>query len=124
MRIADRAPVICSCCFQQKPQAMHIDLEVAWDGPVVNNDGSKYSVDDIILCEWCCSQIVELLPQQGMRQRLRELEARALELEDVTHQALAYARRVEALVGSRPAALDTPSPDPAPAPPRRRVKVA
>lgn len=53
MRVADPNPVYCSCCFQQQPNEVHIDFEVAWDGPVINEDGLRVPIDDLYLCETC-----------------------------------------------------------------------
>lgn len=53
MKIADPNPVYCSCCFQQQPTKLHIDFEVAWDGPVINEDGLRVPIDDLYLCENC-----------------------------------------------------------------------
>lgn len=53
MKVADPNPVYCSCCFQQQPKKIHIDFEVAWDGPVINTDGLRVPIDDLYLCEDC-----------------------------------------------------------------------
>lgn len=53
MKVADPNPVYCSCCFQQQPREIHIDFEVAWDGPVINEDGLRVPIDDLYLCETC-----------------------------------------------------------------------
>jgi hypothetical protein len=53
MRVADPNPVYCSACFQQQPTKVHIDFEVAWDGPVINEDGLRVPIDDLYLCENC-----------------------------------------------------------------------
>lgn len=53
MRIADPAPVYCSSCFSQKPHEVHIDFEVAWDGPVISQDGLRLTIDDLICCKTC-----------------------------------------------------------------------
>lgn len=56
MKIADPNPVYCSCCFQQQPTKVHIDFMVAWDGPVINEDGLRVPIDDLYLCEGCIEQ--------------------------------------------------------------------
>lgn len=53
MKVADPNPVYCSCCFQQQPTKIHIDFQVAWDGPVINEDGLRVPIDDLYLCEDC-----------------------------------------------------------------------
>jgi hypothetical protein len=53
MKIADPNPVYCSCCFQQQPGQVHIDFQVAWDGPVINEDGLRVPIDDLYLCRNC-----------------------------------------------------------------------
>jgi hypothetical protein len=53
MRIAHTPPVACASCFAQYPDKVHVDFESTWDGPVINNDGTNYSVDDLVICEDC-----------------------------------------------------------------------
>lgn len=53
MKIADPNPVYCSSCFNQNPKAVHVDFEVAWDGPVINTDGLRVPIDDLYVCESC-----------------------------------------------------------------------
>lgn len=53
MKVADPNPVYCSCCFQQQPSVIHIDYQVAWDGPVINEDGLRVPIDDLYLCQKC-----------------------------------------------------------------------
>lgn len=59
MRVADPNPVYCSMCFQQQPQKLHIDCQVAWDGPVINEDGLRVPIDDLYLCEDCIESIYQ-----------------------------------------------------------------
>jgi hypothetical protein len=56
MKLADPNPAYCSCCFQQMPTKVHIDFEVAWDGPVINEDGLRVPIDDLYLCQDCIEQ--------------------------------------------------------------------
>lgn len=63
MRVAQVAPAACSGCFLAKPELVHVDFEVAWDGPtfpdgVMTGDGVIVNVvaaqiDDLVLCEEC-----------------------------------------------------------------------
>ena len=53
MRIANPNPVYCSSCFSQKPHDVHVDFEVAWDGPVISEDGLRMTIDDLICCRDC-----------------------------------------------------------------------
>lgn len=54
MREALQNPAFCSSCFQAKPNTLHIDFEVAYDGPVINDeDGIKVAIDDLIICADC-----------------------------------------------------------------------
>lgn len=56
IKIADPNPVYCSCCFEQKPGAVHVDYQVAWDGPVINEDGLRVPIDDLYLCQGCIEE--------------------------------------------------------------------
>ena len=61
MRIADPNPAFCSSCFQQRFKMIHIDFQVAWDGPVINHEGLRMSIDDLIICQECMLAAASLL---------------------------------------------------------------
>ena len=77
MRRANPNPPFCSCCFQAKPQTLHIDFEAAFDGPVINNeDNIKMSIDDLIICKDCleaAAQIVGFVNAIELKVENREL---------------------------------------------------
>lgn len=62
----------CSACFQQHPEKVHVDFEVAWDGPhfpegsLMTDDGKvnhlPVQIDDLILCEDCVRSALMLVP--------------------------------------------------------------
>lgn len=70
MKLADSS--ICSACFQQEPSKVHVDFEVAWDGPTfkegIMGEGGEVSnfvrsqIDDLVLCETCVAAALRLLP--------------------------------------------------------------
>jgi hypothetical protein len=61
MKVANPNPAFCSSCFQQRIGMLHIDFEVAWDGPVISLDGLRISCDDMIVCQECMIAAAGLL---------------------------------------------------------------
>lgn len=54
MKIADSTPAFCSACYGQDPEAIYVDFESSWDGPIVDEgNGMKISIDDLVICETC-----------------------------------------------------------------------
>ena len=60
MRLADPKPPFCAACFQHSTDT-HVDFEASYDGPVIEKDGIKTPVDDLILCESCVRSAANLL---------------------------------------------------------------
>jgi hypothetical protein len=73
MRIAHTPPVACASCFAQYPDKVHVDFESTWDGPVINNDGTNYSVDDLVICEDCMRAAMALMPSDDESATQKEL---------------------------------------------------
>lgn len=69
MRIASKNPPRCSVCFEQKPKEVHVDFNVAFDGPVIPGQ-PLVSIDDLIVCKSCLKQAAKLI---GMSDK-QELE--------------------------------------------------
>lgn len=120
MRIAPIPPSHCSVCFNQDPDALHVDMEAATDGPVLETaDGIKVSIDDIIICETCLRRAQDLLPEYlVLRQQVIEAQAetrRALEYATSLKASLDQLRRLDAM---------TPPAEPTPPPRRPRRPVA
>lgn len=68
MRIAHIPPVQCSVCFQQKPDELHVDMEAAYDGPVLDVSGARHTIDDIVICEECVRAAARQLPEHREQQ--------------------------------------------------------
>lgn len=77
MKFADPKPPFCSSCFQHST-GNHVDFEAFYDGPVIEKDGTKIPVDDLILCEECVRRAGELLGMIDPKRALNvEEEAKA-----------------------------------------------
>lgn len=66
MKLSDTPPAYCASCFNQDPQALHVDMEAYFDGPVpvAKKDGyDAVAIDDLILCEGCVREAASLLPE-------------------------------------------------------------
>lgn len=70
MRLTESA--LCSCCYGHHPDKKYVDFEVAFDGaPVLDKDagviaiqpwdGMQSSHDDLLLCQDCLREALELL---------------------------------------------------------------
>ena len=118
-------PARCSGCFQSKPDQVHVDFEVAWDGPAehIENVG-VVSIDDLVLCTDC----VRLAAKQ-LREHLASEPSKVTQLEqqvaDLT-QRLADATRLAAeqarLIEKFSRALAPEQPEPKKSEPARRKK--
>lgn len=56
IHIAERPPVYCSSCHQQKPDERHVDFGAYYDGPVMQLAGGgqdAVAIDDLVICETC-----------------------------------------------------------------------
>lgn len=60
IRIAEVPPAMCSGCFNQQPDKIHIDFGASWDGPVLQG-AHPVSIDELILCERCVRIAAKLL---------------------------------------------------------------
>lgn len=95
MKLVEQTPAYCSSCFNQDPQSIHIDLDAAWDGPVVEG-AIKVTIDDLVLCANCVREAYGMLPEPGFeaeaefRRRIVELEA-ALETKNARIDTLTAA---------------------------------
>lgn len=89
MRLAETLPVRCSACFGQKVGQLHVDFEAAWDGPILNDDGMRVSIDDLFICEECLRDAAALLPENA------EVLTYVAELEQAVTRWEAYAERMQ-----------------------------
>lgn len=121
MRIAYHPPSMCSACFGQYPERVHVDFEAAWDGPVVNNNGTAYSVDELVICEDCMRAAYELLPlsedAETLHDQLAALRAQNAQLVQYSQALEAGVSRLEHAMGVRPENLPS-----APAPRRKPAR--
>lgn len=87
MKIADPNPPLCSACYNQQPDKLHIDMEVAYDGPVIDEEsGIKVTVDDLFLCQDCLVSAYKLLDVEGEQSLIDDL----LERLDWAHERGLY----------------------------------
>lgn len=98
MRFANPKPPFCAACFQHST-GDHVDFEASYDGPVIEKDGIKIPVDDLILCRDCVRAAAELIgmvePDRtaeyitGLEEHIEELKAEVVKkdkaLSDLTY---------------------------------------
>lgn len=91
MKLANPNPSFCSSCFEQKPDAIHVDMESAWDGPVIDpGNGIKQVIDDLYVCRDCLISAYELLDEEGYQSHIQALE-----------EEIVYLRERNALMADR-----------------------
>lgn len=78
MRVANPNPPFCSACFNQQPEKIHVDMEVAFDGPCLNTPSAtevaiKQVIDDLYLCEDCLISAYKLLDIDGEQSHIENL---------------------------------------------------
>ena len=102
MRLANPKPPYCSACFQHST-GEHVDFEVFWDGPVIDSEGHKYTIDDLFLCESCVKTAARLL---GWQEPSGESEERAAMEEEIQSLKREISAK-NALLGNYQHTLDT-----------------
>lgn len=92
----------CSNCFNHV-QTPVVELDAAWDGPVVDVDGTQVSVDDLRLCATCVRSAAEVLDvsPESLTQARNDAEAARLELE----RWQKHSQALERLLADRPEVL-------------------
>jgi hypothetical protein len=63
---------MCSACFNQQPDKLHIDFEAAWDGPV-KEGAIKVPIDDLYICEDCLKSAYGLLDPESEHVVIKDL---------------------------------------------------
>jgi hypothetical protein len=97
-------PAYCASCYAQKPAQRHVDLEAAYDGPVL--EGSvRVAIDDLVLCEECLTEAANLIglvnPDETTAELDRARERLAQQDERLLAQS-AYVAQLEAAVAAKP----------------------
>lgn len=104
MKITD-TPAYCASCYAQKPEQRHVDLDAAYDGPVL--EGSvRVAIDDLILCEECLTQAAGLIGLVNPGDQAAELErfrAQVAEQDERLLRQKTYVDRLEEAVAAKPA---------------------
>lgn len=99
IRVADVAPSHCASCFSQKPEAMHVDFNAAWDGPTFRGEVAGapivVTVDDLVICEECLTAAAKLLPDNLYAAELEQLEEENVGLRERLTGALQYIAKLE-----------------------------
>lgn len=100
MRLTDITPPYCSGCFGQY-HTPHVDFESDWDGPVMNKDGLRVTIDDLILCENCVRAAYELLPKTEDT-AVEKLNTQLKEAKASNKKLTTYNRQLETTIASKP----------------------
>lgn len=90
-------------------------MESAYDGPILDHDGARLSIDNIVLCTECVRAAAKLLPEN------REYAERIAHLESVNRNTLDYVAKVQGSLGQLQEALDLKLEQVLPAAPKRPV---
>lgn len=105
IRLTDTPPVACSSCYSQAPEALHVDFNSAWDGPVLNQAQvaelgvANVQIDDLVLCETCVRAAAALLPEND---QWREMAANAERIVEESRGKDAYIRKLEQALAAKP----------------------
>lgn len=78
-------PPFCAACFQAGSDKLYVDFDAAYDGPVLDlPDGRKQTIDDLVICETCIAEAVDILPkpEDARDERIAELEAQVAALDE------------------------------------------
>lgn len=131
-KLLDTVPTFCARCHGQYTDRRHVDFEAYYDGPVLERDGIKVAIDDLILCEECWAEAAPLFgfsrDEDPEVVRLRsETAAQRAELGRLS----AYISRLEKTLAQRPEQLPAaekrspgrPRKDGSPAQPRAKELV-
>lgn len=98
-------PQRCSACFNQQPGIRHVDFDAACDRGYGNDEAIKVDYDDLILCENCVKEGLQVLGIEDSKALKAENEnlKRKLNVERKRReQAQRYADTMEDAISHRP----------------------
>jgi hypothetical protein len=98
-------PQRCSACSNQQPGIRHVDFDAACDRGYGNEEAVKVAYDDLILCENCVKEGLQVLGIEDSKELKAELQdtKRKLEIKDkLLKQAQRYSDTMEEALGHRP----------------------
>jgi hypothetical protein len=99
---------MCSACFNQQPDEIHVDFEAAYDGPVIDqSSGIKMTVDDLYLCADCVRAAYRLLDDEGFQSQIQVLQE---ELAAAQAKSRMMAQRLNAIQALGSPASEIPEP--------------
>lgn len=108
MRLLNTAPPHCAGCYDQKPQARHVDLEASYDGPVIagaDPDHPPVVIDELVLCEGCLREAAKLIGLKDwaeLQEQVDALQARNEQMESALIERVSYIDKLEAAVAAKP----------------------
>lgn len=109
-QLAAEIPPACSACFQQVPSERHVDFQVHFDGPfipgtdVLGEDApegtgtTSVTIDDLIICESCLKDAVELIGLGDVTEVSAALEEEKAKKADLAEQVEALTEKNAGLV--------------------------
>lgn len=107
------APAYCSACFQQQPDVPHVDLNAAWEGPVLDVSGTKHTIDDLMLCENCIRQAADQLPEAlDLKREYDQLNVRYERVVEYSHRLQAAVATLERAMSVQPEESKVEQPKP------------
>lgn len=107
-RLLDTAPPHCAGCYDQKPGERHVDMEAAYDGPVIAGADPNHpstQIDDLVLCEGCireAARLVGLADWAELQEQIATLTARNDQVEAALLEQTAYAQKLEDAIAAKP----------------------
>ena len=101
-------PIYCSACFNSQ-NVRHIDFDAACDRGYGNEEATKVTLDDLILCENCVKEGAELIgmtEENEKDRKIAELERRLDTSERLRAKEERYNETLEDLALQRGAKID------------------
>lgn len=106
IRLAAFVPVLCSVCFNQRPEVRHVDCDAATDrGWYAENTDLPVAIENIVVCEDCAREIGNVIGMTDDAELKAENAALSIERDTLRRErdkAQEYADRLEDVFDHRP----------------------
>lgn len=90
----------CASCYGQYEKRKLVDFDAAYDGPVLDDDAHRVTIDDLVVCEECLGSAARLLGWTPSTAADQENASLVAENDQLRQHLTLTQRAVDSLAGS------------------------